>query len=65
MKNTNEAKETDSFYTKSEIAERFVNEVNELVNLSSFDLVLEPSAGNGRILDYLPKHFSSVQGYQK
>lgn len=56
MKTNEIAKETDSFYTKPEIAERFVKAVDHLLDLSSFDLVLEPSAGNGRILDYLPKH---------
>ena len=56
MKDKQTSKETDSFYTKSEIAERFVKAVDDLVDLSSFDLVLEPSAGNGRILEHLPKH---------
>ena len=52
---TKDLKQTDSFYTKSEIAKRFVQKVDSLINLSSFDYVIEPSAGSGRILDFLPK----------
>ena len=49
-------KELDAFYTKPEIAKRFVEHVNNILPLDDFDYVIEPSAGNGRILDYLPKH---------
>lgn len=47
-------KELDAFYTKSEIAKRFVDKINSIIPMSEFDLVVEPSAGNGRILDHLP-----------
>lgn len=33
----------DKFYTKSEVVDKILNEIN----LSSYDLIIEPSAGNG------------------
>ncbi len=50
------SKERDAFFTKPEIAERFVGKVNELYPLWSYDNVIEPSAGNGNILQFLPTH---------
>ena len=52
----NKAKELDQFYTKTEIAKRFVEKVDEIVGLNNYDLTLEPSAGSGNILKYLPEH---------
>ena len=48
-------KDLDQFYTKPEIAKLFVETVNSLVGLDNFDVVIEPSAGTGNILQYLPK----------
>ena len=48
-------KDLDQFYTKPEIAKLFVKKINELVSLENFDQVIEPSAGSGNILQYLPK----------
>ncbi len=47
-------KDLDQFYTKPEIAELFVEKINNLVPLESFDRVIEPSAGTGNIFQYLP-----------
>jgi hypothetical protein len=47
-------KEKDKFYTRPEIAKKFVDKINQISSLSSYDLVLEPAAGSGNILEYLP-----------
>lgn len=44
----------DKFYTKPTIVESFVHTVNEFFPLGDYDLIVEPSAGNGNFLDYLP-----------
>ena len=49
-----DAKDFDKFYTHPEIAKRFVDTVNKYAPLEKFDLVVEPSAGSGNILQYLP-----------
>ena len=49
------SKERDAFFTKPKIAERFVGKVNELYPLWAFEHVVEPSAGAGDILQYLPE----------
>lgn len=49
------SKELDKFYTNPNIARQFVEIVNNLFPLNNFDLVIEPSAGSGNILHYLPK----------
>ena len=48
-------KDLDQFYTKPEIAKLFVEKINNLVPLQNFDQVIEPSAGTGNILQYLPE----------
>ena len=48
------AKELDQFYTHPKIAKRFVEKVNDLYDLSSFDHVIEPSMGEGFIYEHLP-----------
>lgn len=45
----------DKFYTKDEVAKSFVERVDKVFPLKDFDVILEPSAGNGRILKYLPE----------
>ena len=44
----------DKFYTKKEIAKKCVEKIFSLFNLNS-EVFLEPTAGNGAFLDYLPK----------
>jgi hypothetical protein len=51
---SNRSKDLDKFYTHPDIAKRFVDTINEYFPLDEFDLVLEPSAGCGNILKYLP-----------
>lgn len=50
------SKDLDKFYTHPEVAERFVKIINEYFPLNQFDLIVEPSAGNGNILKYLPEN---------
>jgi len=44
----------DKFYTHPDIAKRFVDIINKLAPLDEFDMVIEPSAGSGNILQFLP-----------
>ena len=44
----------DKFYTHPDIAKMFVDKINEICPLADYDMVLEPSAGSGNILRYLP-----------
>ena len=48
-----EAKELDQFYTNPKIAKRFVEKIDEIYDLSSYDYVIEPSMGEGFIYDML------------
>ncbi len=47
--------ELDQFYTDPQIAKTFVEKINEYSNLNQYDLVIEPSAGTGNFLQYLPE----------
>lgn len=47
-------KKLDKFYTHPDIAKKFVDIINNISPLDSYDLVIEPSAGSGNILQYLP-----------
>jgi len=51
----NKSKDLDKFYTHPDIAKKFVDIINDKFPLQDFDLVLEPSAGSGNILKYLPQ----------
>jgi hypothetical protein len=44
----------DKFYTTPEVAESFSKKVDEICDFSSFDQIVEPSAGSGIFLSYLP-----------
>lgn len=46
----------DKFYTAPEIAKTFVDHINQLCPLKDFDMVIEPSAGSGNFLKYLPSN---------
>ena len=48
------SKDLDKFYTHPDIAKKFVDKINEMFPLTQYDLVIEPSAGSGNILQYLP-----------
>ena len=50
------SKELDKFYTHPDIAKKFVDEINKMFPLDQYDLVVEPSAGSGNILQYLPEN---------
>ena len=53
---SNKSKDLDKFYTHPDIAKRFVDIIDNIFPLKNFDLILEPSAGNGNILQYLPEN---------
>ena len=46
----------DQFYTKPEIAKKCC----ELIDFSQYDSILEPSAGAGAFLEFLPDHTNAV-----
>ncbi len=48
-------KNLDKFYTLPKIAKDFVIQVDKMYDLSQFDNIIEPSAGSGNFLEYLPK----------
>ena len=50
----------DQFYTSPEVAKKFVEKINELTDLNDYDLVIEPSAGTGNILQYLPRNTYAI-----
>lgn len=47
-------KDLDKFYTHPQVAKQFVDIINDYFPLNQFHLVIEPSAGDGNILQYLP-----------
>lgn len=53
---SNKSKDLDKFYTHPDIAKKFVSIIDNIFPLKNFDLILEPSAGNGNILQYLPEN---------
>lgn len=53
---TKKLKELDKFYTHPDVAKKFVEKINDYFPLEQYDLILEPSAGSGNILKYLPKN---------
>lgn len=47
-------KSYDSYFTNKELAKRIVEIVDQKIGIDTFDLIIEPSAGNGSFLPYLP-----------
>lgn len=50
------SKDLDKFYTPSEKAISYIGKVDELYNLTSFDYIIEPSAGSGAFSKNLPNN---------
>ncbi|EKD9324307.1 hypothetical protein OS347_000732 [Vibrio vulnificus] len=48
------SRDLDKFYTSDKAASTFINFVKQHINLQEFDNIIEPSAGNGRLLKYMP-----------
>lgn len=46
----------DQFYTKPEVAEECYQELKDQIDLVSFDIILEPSAGTGSFFQLIPEH---------
>lgn len=53
---TKKLKELDKFYTNPKIAKEFVEIINQSFPLHEYDLIVEPSAGNGSFLQFLPNN---------
>lgn len=49
-------KQLDKFYTHPDVAKKFVNKINEMFSFDRYDMIIEPSAGSGNILQYLPSN---------
>lgn len=47
----------DKFYTKKEIAKSCIEAVSDIFDCKSFDIVIEPAAGNGSFSLLLPEYF--------
>ena len=58
MKNTiySQKSELDQFFTNKDIAKQCYLELCKLYNINEFDLLLEPSAGDGSFLKLLPEN---------
>lgn len=54
MNSVSESIRLDKFYTCDKAAERFITFVSSYVDLGTFDNIIEPSAGAGALLNYLP-----------
>lgn len=52
----NKSKDLDKFYTNPSIAKTFVDTIQRHFPLENFDLIVEPSAGNGSFLSILPEN---------
>lgn len=48
--------ENDQFYTNPDYAQKYIDIVDNLFNISSFDVCIEPSAGTGSFSNRLPKN---------
>lgn len=57
MQSTNKVRKEglDKFYTNDNIVDLCIDTLNKRYNLENFDLIIEPSAGNGKFLLKLPK----------
>jgi len=55
-KDTNAVREEglDKFYTNPEYSKKCIDKVTELYDITKWDLVVEPSAGNGSFLNQIP-----------
>ena len=49
----------DQFYTKRDVAQTCVKALEKIVKLDDA-IVIEPSAGNGAFLEYLPGHTTAM-----
>jgi hypothetical protein len=52
--------DNDKYYTSPEIAEYVVNKTFEIIGISKISEFLEPSAGNGIFLNYLPSNLFCI-----
>lgn len=50
----------DKFYTKKEISKKVINTLKEKIDINKYDIILEPSAGNGSFSNILMEEYSNV-----
>lgn len=53
----------DKFYTVPHIAEELISDVDKLLSFSSFDVIIEPSAGSGSFSSILDSNFDNIQSF--
>ena len=46
-KPVSKSRQLDQFYTNPEYAKQFINKIDQTITFSKYDIILEPSAGNG------------------
>ena len=51
----------NTYYTKQEIAIDLINKLKDVVDINSYDTILEPSAGSGVFLNIIKEQFPSKQ----
>lgn len=56
---TKSNKNLDKYYTKHDIVEKCLLELNSFFNINKFDVVIEPSAGSGNFLKGLAKYIKN------
>lgn len=47
--------EGEEYFTDPEISKMFILDIDDMFDLTKYDIILEPSAGSGNILEHLPK----------
>ena len=57
------SKQLDKYYTKSEICTLLLNRLNAIYPIENFDIVIEPSTGNGDIFKEILKYNNNVIGF--
>lgn len=48
--------ETEQYYTNKDLAKRCISLIEKFYGLDQFDIILEPSAGDGSFYNFLPKN---------
>ena len=53
----------DQFFTKPDIAEECIKNIQKHIKMSENDLIIEPSAGSGSFSDVLVKEYKNIESY--
>ena len=55
--------DTDCFYTRPEIAQSCIDHLLRRVDISAYDVIIEPSAGEGAFVEYFRQHQMNIHSY--